>query len=433
VFGVSYARLTSYLLNIYMAVISKIHAREIIDSRANPTLEVDLTLADGSFGRAAVPSGASTGTHEALELRDGDKSRFLGKGVLTAVNNVNTILAKELEGKDFESQAELDHAMLQLDGTANKSKFGANAILGISLAFATAVAQSHGMPLYAHVAGMFDTSDKMKLPRPMFNIMNGGKHAEWSTDIQEFMVVIENRSYPEMLRAGCEIFLHLGKILESKHMSTNIGNEGGYAPGFESNGHAFEVISEAIAKAGYELGKDVFFALDVASTEFYNAETHTYDLKREGKSLTPTEWMAMLESWMEKYPFVSIEDPFAEDDWASWSEFTARHGDKLQIVGDDLLVTNIERVERAIAEKACNALLVKVNQIGSLTETLNAMQKAKNAGWNNVVSHRSGETEDVTISHIAVGTGAGQIKTGAPSRGERTAKYNELLRIAEQL
>lgn len=409
--------------------ISKIHAREIIDSRANPTLEVDVYLEDGSMGRAAVPSGASTGTHEALELRDGDKSRFLGKGVVTAVQNVKTEIANALVERDWESQEALDNFLLQMDGTSNKSKLGANAILGVSMAFAAAAAQSQRMPLFKHFNQIY--GGQMQLPRPMFNIMNGGKHAEWSTDIQEFMIVVENHDYAEMLRAGCEIFLHLGKILESRHLSTNIGNEGGYAPGFANNGEAFAVISEAVEKAGYELGKDVFFALDVASSEFYNATTNTYDLKTEKRSLTPAEWMATLESWMEQYPFVSIEDPFAEDDWASWTEFTARHGDKLQIVGDDLLVTNVERIEKAIAEKACNALLVKVNQIGSLTETFAAMKMAEQAGWKNVVSHRSGETEDVTISHIAVGTGAGQIKTGAPSRGERTAKYNELLRISE--
>lgn len=413
-----------------MFTISRVHARQILDSRGTPTIEVDLYLNDDSMGRAAIPSGASTGTHEALELRDGDKSHFLGKGVLTAVKNVNEKLNAELAGKQFASQEELDTFMLELDGTANKSGLGANAILGVSMAFAHAVAKSKGVQLFEHVKDVYGASE-YKLPRPMFNIMNGGKHADWSTDIQEFMVVIQNRDYPEMLRAGAEIFLHLGKLLEKKGLSTNIGNEGGYAPGFANNEEAFSVISEAIALAGYELGKDVFFALDVASSEFYNAETHTYDLKTEKRSLTPKEWMSLIESWMEKYPFVSIEDPFSEDDWASWVEFTARNGEKVQIVGDDLLVTNIERVQKAIEMKACNALLVKVNQIGSLTETFKAMHMAESAGWNNVVSHRSGETEDVSISHIAVGTAAGQIKTGAPSRGERTAKYNELLRIAE--
>lgn len=408
--------------------ISKLHARQILDSRATPTVEVDLYLEDGAFGRAAVPSGASTGVHEALELRDGDKSKFLGKGVLKAVQNVADLNVK-VAGKDFSSQEELDKFLLEVDGTENKSSLGANAILGASLAYAHAVANSKKLPLFKHINEIYGGS--IELPRPMFNIMNGGKHANWSTDIQEFMVIIENRDYVEQLRAGSEIFLHLGKILDSKGMNTNIGNEGGFAPGFKNNAEALDNISEAIENAGYKLGEDVFFALDVASTEFYNEESNTYTLKTENKEITPDEWMETLIAWTGKYPFLSIEDPFAEDDWANWAKFTEKVGDKLQIVGDDLLVTNVNRIERAIEEKSCNALLVKVNQIGSLTETFNAMKMAEKAGWKNVVSHRSGETEDVTISHIAAGTGAGQIKTGAPSRGERTAKYNELLRIGE--
>jgi enolase len=411
--------------------ITKVHARQIIDSRATPTLEVDLYLEDGSMGRAAVPSGASTGAHEALELRDGDKSKFLGKSVEKAVENVKN-LNSEISGKGFETQEALDSFLLMKDGTENKSVLGANAILGISLAFAHAMAASKKMPLFRYINEIYGNVP-MKLPRPMFNIMNGGKHANWSTDIQEFMIVIENREYSEQLRAACEIFLNLGKILEHRGLNINIGNEGGFAPGFKSNEEAFEVIGEAIEKAGYVLGTDVFFALDVASTEFYNEADKTYTLKTENRTLTSEEWMKTLETWVEKYPFLSIEDPFAEDDWSNWSAFTAKFGDKFQIVGDDLLVTNVTRVERAINEKACNALLVKVNQIGTLTETINAMKMGEKAGWNNVLSHRSGETEDVTISHIAVGTGCGQIKTGAPSRGERTAKYNELLRIAEVL
>lgn len=412
--------------------ITKIFARQIIDSRATPTVEVDLYLEDGSMGRAAVPSGASTGAHEAHELRDGDKSNFLGKSVMKAVENVNTVIAKALIGQSDLTQEELDQILIDLDGTEHKENLGANAILGVSLAYAHAVAASRKIPLFEHIHGIYGRGE-IKLPRPMFNIMNGGKHADWSTDIQEFMVVIENRPYIDMLRAGSEIFLHLGKLLESKGLNTNIGNEGGYAPGFANNEEAFEVISEAIAKAGYKLGEEVFFALDVASTEFYNEEKGTYTLKTENRELSADEWLETLAGWVEKYPFVSIEDPFAEDDWSNWAKFTARFGDKVQIVGDDLLVTNVQRVERAIAEKSCNALLVKVNQIGSLTETFTAMRKAADAGWNSVMSHRSGETEDVTISHIAVGTGCGQIKTGAPSRGERTAKYNELLRIAEKV
>jgi enolase len=412
--------------------ISKLHARQIIDSRANPTIEVDLYLEDGSMGRAAIPSGASTGTHEALELRDGDNSKYLGKTVQKAVDNVNTKILAEIKDKEFDTQEELDAALLKLDGTPNKSNLGANAILGVSLAYAHAMAKSRSIPLYKYINEIYG-SPTMKLPSPMFNIMNGGKHANWSTDIQEFMVIMENMPYSEMLRAGCEIFLNLEKILKENKMSINVGNEGGFAPGFKNNEQAFEFITQAIAKAGYKLGENVFFALDVASSEFYDAEKNKYILKTENKELTPEEWTNTLLGWVEKFPFKSIEDPFGEDDWASWSNFIAKTEGKLQVVGDDLLVTNVSRVQRAIDEKAANALLVKVNQIGSLTETLNAMKLAEGAGWKNVVSHRSGETEDVTISHIAVGTGCGQIKTGAPSRGERTAKYNELLRIEEEI
>lgn len=415
-----------------MAKITKVHARQIIDSRATPTVEVDLYLEDGSFGRAAVPSGASTGTHEALELRDGDKSNFLGKGVLKAVENVKTTIANAIVGKEFNSQEELDNALIALDGTETKSNLGANAILGVSLAFIKAVAASKGVSLFKHVNDLFG-NPQITLPRPMFNIMNGGKHANWSTDIQEFMVVMPNMEYVDQLRAGCEIFLHLEKILKDKGMSINVGNEGGFAPGFKNNEEALENITAAVEAAGYKMGTDVFFALDVASSEFYNSEKGTYTLKTENRELSKEEWLNTVLGWVEKYPFISIEDPFSEDDWASWGTFTAKVGDKLQIVGDDLLVTNTSRIEEAIAQKACNALLVKVNQIGSLTETLKAMRMAADAGWNNVLSHRSGETEDATISHIAVGTGCGQIKTGAPSRGERTAKYNEILRISEEL
>jgi len=412
-----------------MYKISKVYARQIIDSRATPTVEVDLWLEGGSFGRAAVPSGASTGTHEALELRDGDKSVWMGKTVLKAVENVNTIILNQISNQTFNTQEELDMWLLKLDGTENKANLGANAILGVSLAFAHAVAAYKKVPLFKYINEIY--GGEIRLPRPMFNIMNGGKHANWSTDIQEFMVMIENRSYSEQLRAGCEIFLSLEKILKEQGRSINVGNEGGFAPGFANNEEAFVVISQAIEKAGYKLGEDVFFALDIAASEFYNPEKGTYMLKTENRELTADEWMDTLGTWINKYPFKSIEDAFAEDDWASWSKFTAKFGEKLQIVGDDLLVTNTKRVERAINEKSCNALLVKVNQIGTLTETFQAMKMGEAEGWNNVLSHRSGETEDVTISHIAAGTGCGQIKTGAPSRGERTAKYNELLRIEE--
>lgn len=415
-----------------MAKIAKVFARQIIDSRATPTVEVDLYLEDGSMGRAAVPSGASTGTHEALELRDGDKSKYLGKGVLKAVENVKTVIANEIVGKEYTTQEELDNALLSLDGTETKSNLGANAILGVSLAFAKAVAESRKMPLFKYINELYG-SPALKLPRPMFNIMNGGKHANWSTDIQEFMIVMPNAEYSDQVRMACEVFMNLEKVLKEKGLNTNIGNEGGFAPGFKSNEDALNLIVEAVEKSGYKMGTDVMLALDVASSEFYNAETKTYTLKTENKELSREEWMQRVISWTETHPFISIEDPFAEDDWASWSEFTAKVGSKLQIVGDDLLVTNVKRVERAITEKACNALLVKVNQIGSLTETLKAMKMAENAGWNNVMSHRSGETEDVTISHIAVGTGCGQLKTGAPSRGERTAKYNEIIRISEEI
>ena len=415
-----------------MAKIAKVFARQIIDSRATPTVEVDLYLENGSMGRAAVPSGASTGTHEALELRDGDKSKYLGKGVLKAVENVKTVIANEIVGKEYTTQEELDNALLSLDGTETKSNLGANAILGVSLAFAKAVAESRKMPLFKYINELYG-SPALKLPRPMFNIMNGGKHANWSTDIQEFMIVMPNAEYSDQVRMACEVFMNLEKVLKEKGLNTNIGNEGGFAPGFKSNEGALNLIVEAVEKSGYKMGTDVMFALDVASSEFYNAETKTYTLKTENKELSREEWMQRVISWTESHPFISIEDPFAEDDWASWSEFTAKVGSKLQIVGDDLLVTNVKRVERAITEKACNALLVKVNQIGSLTETLKAMKMAENAGWNTAMSHRSGETEDVTISHIAVGTGCGQLKTGAPSRGERTAKYNEIIRISEEI
>lgn len=415
-----------------MSKITKVFARQIIDSRATPTVEVDLWLEDGSFGRAAVPSGASTGTHEALELRDGDKTKYLGKGVLKAVENVKTLISNEIVGKEYSNQEELDMALLALDGTETKSNLGANAILGISLAFAKATAESLKLPLFKYISQLYGNAE-LKLPRPMFNIMNGGKHANWSTDIQEFMIVMPNAEYADQVRIACEIFMNLEKILKEKGLNTNIGNEGGFAPGFKSNEDAFELIVSAVEKAGYKMGTDVMFALDIAASEFYNADKGTYTLKTENRELSKDEWMAKVLSWVETLPFISIEDPFAEDDWANWAVFTAKVGDKLQIVGDDLLVTNVKRVEKAIAEKSCNALLVKVNQIGSLTETLRAMRMAQDAGWNNVISHRSGETEDVTISHIAVGTGCGQLKTGAPSRGERTAKYNEILRISEEL
>lgn len=414
-----------------MNQISKIKARQIIDSRATPTVEVDVYLADGSFGRAAVPSGASTGTHEAIELRDGDTTQWLGKTVQKAIQNVHQ-LDSELEGKYFETQEALDSWLIQRDGTENKSLLGANAILGISLAFAHAVANSKKMPMFKYVNEIYGRLP-MKLPRPMFNIMNGGKHANWSTDVQEFMIIIPNFEYSRQLQVGCEIFLNLEKVLKEKGKSVNVGNEGGFAPGFSNNQDAFDHIAIAVEKAGYKLGEDVFFAIDVAASEFYVPEKNCYTLKTENRELSSEEWFDKIINWVDKYPFLSIEDPFSEDDWESWSKFTSLKGKKLQIVGDDLLVTNQKRVAQAIELEACNSLLVKVNQIGTLTETFNAMKMSQKAGWSNIISHRSGETEDVTIAHIAVGTGCGQIKTGAPSRGERTAKFNELLRISEQL
>ncbi len=414
-----------------MAKIKDIKARQIIDSRATPTVEVDITLDDGSFGRAAVPSGASTGVHEALELRDGDKSDFLGKSVHKAVENVLS-LREELSWQDFKTQNDLDHFLINVDGTENKSKLGANAILGISLAFAHAVAASQKLPLYKYINNLYGNSE-MKLPRVLFNIMNGGKHANWATDVQEFQVIIKNKQYHEQLRAACEIFLTLEQILKDKGLSTNVGNEGGFAPGFKNNTEAFDTILSAIDKAGYKAGEDVFFGIDAAADEFYDSDKNVYKLKTENKEYNPEEWMEILNSWINKYPLISIEDPYGQDEWNDWTNFTSKLGDKIQIIGDDLLVTNTERIQKGIDEKACNALLVKVNQIGTLSETLDAMKMSQDAGWNNIVSHRSGETEDVTISHLVVGTGCGQIKTGAPSRGERTAKYNELLRIEEDL
>lgn len=414
--------------------IKAIKAREIIDSRANPTIEVDITLSDGSFGRAAVPSGASTGIYEALELRDGDKSYYLGKGVKTAVKNVNETIQQAIAAKDFATQADLDNFLLELDGTENKSKLGANAILGVSLAFAVATAKSRNLPVYKYINEI--TGAKMSFPKAMFNIMNGGKHANWSTDIQEFMVIPHSMErWSDRLRAGCEIFLSLEKILKSKGLSVNVGNEGGFAPILESNKQALDLIMQAIEAAGYKPGEEIGLALDVASSEFYvPGDEPKYELKTEKRILTPEEWLNTLVEWTKAYPLISIEDPFDQDDWAHWSALTAAvNGSNVQqIVGDDLLVTNVKRIEKAIAEKACSALLVKLNQIGTLTETLAAMKMSEDAGWKNVVSHRSGETEDVFISHLVVGSGAGQLKTGAPSRGERTAKYNELIRIEEE-
>jgi len=411
--------------------IESIFAQEILDSRGNPTIEVEVILGDGSWGRAAVPSGASTGTHEALEMRDGDKSRYSGKGVLKAVENVNTEIADALVGWDAVEQKALDMALLQLDGTPNKSKLGANAILGTSLAVAKAAANALGLPLYRYIGGVY----AHVLPVPMMNILNGGAHTAWqSTDAQEFMVMpFGASSFSEGLRWGAEIYHTLKTVLKARGYPTLVGDEGGYAPPLKSNVEAVEVILEAIEKAGYKAGEQVAIALDPAASEFYDAESKTYNLRKEGRKLSSDEMVAFWMNWVNQYPIVSIEDGLAEDDWEGWKHITAEIGNKIQLVGDDLLVTNPERVRRAIKEKACNALLVKVNQIGSLTETIEAVETCHRAGWRAVTSHRSGETEDATIADLAVALNTGQIKTGAPARSDRVAKYNQLLRIEAEL
>jgi enolase len=411
--------------------IELITGQEILDSRGNPTVEVEVVLADGSWGRAAVPSGASTGIHEALELRDGDKNRYNGKGVLKAVAAVNEVLAEELFGWDAADQKAIDAEMIALDGTPNKSKFGANAILGVSLAVAKAAASSLGLPLYRYIGGVY----AHVLPVPMMNILNGGAHTAWqSTDAQEFMVMpLGAPSFSEGLRWGVEIYHALKAVLKDRGYTTLVGDEGGYAPALKANAEAVEVILAAIEKAGYKAGKDVAIALDPAASEFYDEQAKVYNLRKEGKKLTSAELVAFWKSWVDQYPIVSIEDGLAQDDWEGWKLLTKELGNRIQIVGDDLLVTNPERVRRAIKEKAANALLVKLNQIGSLTETIEAVQACVQAGWRAVTSHRSGETEDSTIADLAVALNMGQIKTGAPARSDRVAKYNQLLRIEEDL
>ena len=413
--------------------IELITGQEILDSRGNPTVEVEVVLADGSWGRAAVPSGASTGIHEALELRDGDKKRYGGKGVLKAVAAVNDIIADELYGWDATDQKAIDAAMLALDGTPNKSKFGANAILGVSLAVAKAAAAGLGLPLYRYIGGVY----AHVLPVPMMNILNGGAHTAWqSTDAQEFMVMpFGAPNFAEGLRWGAEIYHALKSVLKEKGYVTLVGDEGGYAPALKANNEAVEVILEAIAKAGFKAGrgKQVAIALDPAASELYDVETKTYNLRKEGKKLTGEQMVEFWAKWVKDYPIVSIEDGLAQDDWESWILMTKKLGDKIQIVGDDLLVTNPERVRRAIKEKAANALLVKLNQIGSLTETIEAVETCHRAGWRAVTSHRSGETEDSTIADLAVALNMGQIKTGAPARSDRVAKYDQLLRIEAEL
>jgi len=414
-------------------IIEGISALEVLDSRGNPTVEVEVILADGSWGRAAVPSGASTGTHEALELRDGDKNRYLGKGVTQAVANVNGPIAETLFGWDASDQKAIDMELIALDGTPNKSKLGANAILGVSLAVAKAAANALGLPLYRYLGGVY----AHVLPVPMMNILNGGAHTAWqSTDAQEFMVMpFGAPTFAEGVRWGAEIYHALKSVLKSKGYATLVGDEGGYAPALKANNEAVEVILEAIDKAGFKAGRgeQVAIALDPAASELYDEETKTYNLRKEGKKLTGAEMVDFWAKWVADYPIVSIEDGLAQDDWESWKLMTAKLGNKIQIVGDDLLVTNPERVRRGIQEKAANALLVKVNQIGSLTETLEAVETCHRAGWRTVTSHRSGETEDATIADLAVATNAGQIKTGAPARSDRVAKYNQLIRIEAEL
>ncbi len=412
-------------------IIEYINAIEILDSRGNPTVEVEVILADGSFGRAAVPSGASTGIHEALELRDGDKGRYNGKGVLKAVENVNNEIADELLGVDALEQKAIDELLLELDGTPNKANFGANAILGTSLAVAKAAAASLGLPLYRYLGGVY----AHVLPVPMMNILNGGAHTGWqSTDAQEFMVMpLGAPSFAEGLRWGAEIYASLKTVLKGKGYTTLVGDEGGFAPALSANKEAVELILEAVEKAGYKAGTDVAIALDPAASEFYEEDTKLYNLRKEGRKLTSDQMVEFWTNWINQYPIVSIEDGFAQDDWEGWKNFTALNGHRLQIVGDDLLVTNPERVARAIEEKACNALLVKVNQIGSLSETMKAVSMVQNHGWRAVCSHRSGETEDSTIADLVVAMNMGQIKTGAPARSDRVAKYNQLLRIEQEL
>lgn len=411
--------------------IDQIIGRQVLDSRGNPTVEVDVVLLDGSLGRAIVPSGASTGIHEALELRDGDKKKFLGKSVHQAVQNVNSKIIDALAGEDATHQRAIDKILLELDGTPNKSKLGANAILGTSLAVAKAAAYSLELPLYQYIGGIY----AHLLPSPMMNILNGGEHTDWqSTDAQEFMIMpLGAPTYSEGLRWGAEIYHTLKAVLKSHDYATLVGDEGGYAPALSSNAEAVEVILEAIEKAGYKPGEDIAIALDPAASEFYEEDSGLYNLRTEGKKLSSEEMVAFWKDWVEKYPIVSIEDGLAQDDWEGWKLMVKELGDQIQIVGDDLLVTNPDRVRRGIREKAANSLLVKVNQIGTLTETIESVEACHRAGWTAVTSHRSGETEDSTIADLAVALNTGQIKTGAPARSDRVAKYNQLLRIEESL
>ena len=417
-----------------MAKIAKVLGREIIDSRGNPTVEADVWLDDGSFGRAAAPSGASTGIREALELRDGDPKRFCGKGVLKAVENLNTRIAPAVAGLDAADQRALDEKMIALDGTENKSNLGANAILAVSLAAAKAEAASRKLPLYAWIAELNGTPGVYSMPLPMMNILNGGAHAQNNVDIQEFMIQpVGASTLRDALRIGAEVFHSLQKVLKSKGHASGVGDEGGFAPDLKSNAEAFACIQEAVEAAGYKFGKDITLAMDCASSEFYNDETGKYELKGEGKTYTSEGFTAYLEELCNKYPIVSIEDGQAENDWAGFKHLTDVLGSKVQLVGDDLFVTNTKILKEGIEKGVGNSILIKFNQIGTLTETLDAIRMAKDAGFTAIVSHRSGETEDTTIAHLAVGTACGQIKTGSMSRSDRVAKYNELIRIEEEL
>lgn len=414
-----------------MSLIESVYARQILDSRGNPTIEVDVVTESGAFGRAAVPSGASTGMHEAVELRDGDKKRFMGKGVLKAVQNVNEKIAEEVVGLHVFDQNLVDQVMIELDGTKNKGKLGANAILGTSLAVAKAAAMESGQSLFRYIGGV----NANTLPVPMMNILNGGSHADNSIDFQEFMVMpVKADTFSEALRMGTEVFHNLKNVLHAKGLSTNVGDEGGFAPNITSNEEAIEVVLKAIEKAGYKPGVDIFIAMDAASSEFYDSKSKTYHFKKsDGKKLKADEMVEYWAKWAKKYPIISIEDGMAEEDWAGWKKLTDKIGDKVQLVGDDLFVTNVSFLQKGIDQGVANSILVKVNQIGSLTETINAVNLAKRNSYKSVMSHRSGETEDTTIADLAVALNTGQIKTGSASRSDRMAKYNQLLRIEEEL
>ena len=413
-----------------MGQIAKIQARQVLDSRGNPTVEVDVITTSGILGRAIVPSGASTGVHEAVELRDGDKSVYLGKGVLKAVENVNTILNDELTGYYVTDQNIIDQKMLELDGTENKGEIGANAILGVSLAVAKAAAQLTGQELFRYIGGV----NANTLPIPMMNILNGGQHADNKIDIQEFMIMPVNAaSFKDALKMGVEVFHNLKSVLKAKGQSTNVGDEGGFAPNLGSNEEAIEVVIEAIKKAGYKPGEDIYIALDAAASEFYNADKNMYQFESNGKEMTPSQMVDYWADWVSKYPILSIEDGLDQDDWDGWKELTEKIGDKVQLVGDDLFVTNVKRLQMGIDQKVGNSILIKVNQIGTLTETIDAVQLAANHSMTSIISHRSGETEDTTIADLAVALNTGLIKTGSASRSDRIAKYNQLLRIEESL